>query len=53
MSTIDSSGRVAEVLRLGLVEGVPVRAIAERLHIPAFATRPSRRREKGEVPDAC
>src|SRR5271163_2850051 len=31
MSTIDSSGRVAEVLRLGLVEGVAVRAIAKRL----------------------
>ena len=33
MSAIDSSGRVAEVLRLGLVEGVAVRAIAKRLHM--------------------
>ena len=31
MSAADRSGRVAEVLRLGLVEGVGVRAIARRL----------------------
>jgi len=31
MSTDDRSGRVAEVLRLGLVEGVGVRAIARKL----------------------
>ena len=30
MSTDDRSGRVAEVLRLGLVEGVGVRAIARK-----------------------
>jgi transposase len=31
MKPLDGSGRVAEVLRLGLVEGVAVRAIAKRL----------------------
>jgi transposase len=31
MTDIDRSGRVAEVLRMGLVEGVAVRAIAKRL----------------------
>ena len=31
MKPLDASGRVAEVLRLGLVEGVAVRAIAKRL----------------------
>src|ERR1019366_3439148 len=33
MKPLDSSGRVAEVLRLGLVEGVAVRAIAKRLRM--------------------
>ena len=31
MKPLDASARVAEVLRLGLVEGVAVRAIAKRL----------------------
>ena len=35
----DSSGRVAEVLRLGLVEGVAVRAIAKRLHMARKTVR--------------
>ena len=39
MSAIDSSGRVAEVLRLGLVEGVAVRAIAKRLHMSRKTVR--------------
>ncbi len=34
-----SSGRVAEVLRLGLVEGVAVRAIAKRLHMARKTVR--------------
>jgi transposase len=33
MTELDPSGRVAEVLRLGLVEGLAVRAIAKRLHM--------------------
>ena len=39
----DASSRVAEVLRLGLVEGVAVRAIAKRLHmcIRCLKGRPS------------
>ena len=36
---IDASGRVAEVLRLGLVEGVPMRAIAKRLHMARKTVR--------------
>src|SRR5258706_7978017 len=32
MKELDHSGRVAEVLRLGLVEGLAVGAIARRLH---------------------
>jgi len=31
MTELETSGRVAEVLRLGLVEGVSVRQIARRL----------------------
>ena len=38
MKDIDSS-RVAEVLRLGLVEGVGVRAIAKRLHMARKTVR--------------
>jgi transposase len=33
MKPVDPSGHVAEVLRLGLVEGVSVRQIARRLHL--------------------
>jgi hypothetical protein len=36
---VDASGRVAEVLRLGLVEGVAVRAIAKRLHMSRKTVR--------------
>ena len=39
MKPPDSSGRVAEVLRLGLVEGVAVRAIAKRLHMARKTVR--------------
>ena len=39
MKPLDSSGRVAEVLRLGLVEGVAVRAIAKRLHMARKTVR--------------
>jgi len=39
MKDIDHSGRVAEVLRLGLVEGVAVRAIAKRLHMARKTVR--------------
>jgi transposase len=37
--TLDTSGRVAEVLRLGLVEGVAVRAIAKRLQMSRKTVR--------------
>lgn len=36
---LDPSGRVAEVLRLGLVEGIAVRAIAKRLHMSRKTVR--------------
>ena len=36
---LDASARVAEVLRLGLVEGVAVRAIAKRLHMSRKTVR--------------
>jgi transposase len=36
---LDSSTRVAEVLRLGLVEGVAVRAISKRLHMARKTVR--------------
>jgi transposase len=39
MKELDYSGRVAEVLRLGLVEGVAVRAIARRLHMARKTVR--------------
>jgi len=39
MKAPDSSGRVAAVLRLGLVEGVAVRAIAKRLHMSRKTVR--------------
>lgn len=39
MKHLDSSGRVAEVLRLGLVEGIGVRAIARRLHMARKTVR--------------
>jgi transposase len=39
MKEIDPSNRVAEVLRLGLVEGVAVRAIARRLHMARKTVR--------------
>jgi transposase len=39
MRVLDASGRVAEVLRLGLVEGVAVRAIAKRLHMSRKTVR--------------
>jgi transposase len=39
MKQLDHSGRVAEVLRLGLVEGVAVRAIARRLHMARKTVR--------------
>ncbi len=39
MKELDHSGRVAEVLRLGLVEGVAVRAIARRLHMARKTVR--------------
>jgi transposase len=39
MKPIDDSSRVAEVLRLGLVEGVAVRAIARRLNIARKTVR--------------
>ena len=39
MKPIDGSGRVAEVLRLGLVEGIAVRAIAKRLNMARKTVR--------------
>lgn len=39
MRVLDASGRVAEVLRLGLVEGIAVRAIAKRLHMARKTVR--------------
>lgn len=39
MKQVDDSSRVAEVLRLGLVEGVAVRAIARRLHMARKTVR--------------
>ena len=39
MKQIDDSGRIAEVLRLGLVEGVGVRAIARRLNMARKTVR--------------
>jgi transposase len=39
MRVLDASGRVAEVQRLGLVEGVAVRAIAKRLHMSRKTVR--------------
>jgi len=39
MTPLDPSGRVAEVLRLGLVEGIGVRAIARRLHMARKTVR--------------
>jgi hypothetical protein len=39
MKPLDSSGHVAEVLRLGLVEGLAVRAIAKRLHMSRKTVR--------------
>jgi transposase len=39
MRVLDASGRVAEVLRLSLVEGVAVRAIAKRLHMSRKTVR--------------
>jgi transposase len=39
MKELDASGRVAEVLRLGLVEGIPVRQIARRLHMARKTVR--------------
>jgi len=39
MSAIDTSGRVAEVLRLGLIEGVSVRQTAKRLCISRKTVR--------------
>jgi transposase len=39
MKQLDPSGRVAEVLRLGLVEGIGVRAIARRLHMARKTVR--------------
>src|SRR5262245_29852819 len=39
MKALDPAGRVAEVLRLGLVEGVPVRQIARRLHMARKTVR--------------
>ncbi len=39
MKEVDATGRVAEVLRLGLVEGVAVRAIARRLHLARKTVR--------------
>ena len=39
MKLIDPSGNVAEVLRLGLVEGVSVRLIARQLHLARKTVR--------------
>jgi transposase len=39
MKELDPSSRVAEVLRLGLVEGIAVRAIARRLHLARKTVR--------------
>jgi transposase len=39
MKELDPSTRVAEVLRLGLVEGIAVRAIARRLHLARKTVR--------------
>ena len=39
MKLVDPSGNVAEVLRLGLVEGVSVRQIARRLHVSRKTVR--------------
>jgi transposase len=39
MKVVDPSGNVAEVLRLGLVEGVPVRQIARKLHMARKTVR--------------
>jgi transposase len=39
MKEVDPAGRIAEVLRLGLVEGIPVRQIARRLHMARKTVR--------------
>ncbi len=39
MMRVDPSGRVAEVLRLGLLEGVSVRQIARQLHLSRKTVR--------------
>jgi DNA-binding NarL/FixJ family response regulator len=39
MKPVDLSGKVAEVLRLGLIEGVSVRQIALKLHIARKTVR--------------
>src|SRR4051812_5095434 len=39
MKPVDPSGNVAEVLRLGLVEGVSVRQISGRLHVSRKTVR--------------
>jgi transposase len=39
MKMVDPSGNIAEVLRLGLVEGVPVRQIARKLHMARKTVR--------------
>jgi len=39
MKEVDPAGRVAEVLRLGLIEGVSVRLIARRLHMARKTVR--------------
>ena len=39
MKLVDPSGNVAEVLRLGLVEGVSVRQIARQLHLARKTVR--------------
>jgi hypothetical protein len=61
VSAADRSGRVAEVLRLGLIEGVGVRAIARKLGMAGKTVRkilgrhrapPKPKEKRGSVLDA-
>ncbi len=49
MTELDAAGRVAEVLRLGLVEGIPVRQIARRLRMARKTVRKILGRERAPV----
>lgn len=53
MKPVDSSGNVAEVLRLGLVEGVSVRQIARQLHLARKTVRKILGRHSAPVKQAA